>query len=93
MHTPVQIVANLPRLSNPHKKDQLDLGSGFERSAISIRSNNVPDPNPVPMKYGLKHETFDMTDDILCLRLNKTTRPFVTSYRVVGIALSVADKP
>ena len=47
----------------------------------------------MPMQYGLKHETFEVTDDILCLLMNKTCRTFVTSYRVVGIALSVADEP
>ena len=51
----VQIVANL----HVHKIDLLDLGSAIIRSAKSTKSNNIPDPNPMPIKDGLrslKHE-------------------------------------
>ena len=44
----VQIVANLhvPQI------DLLDLGSAIIRSAKSTKSNNIPDPNPMPIKDG-----------------------------------------
>ena len=35
-----------------HNIDRLDLGSEFVRPAKSTRSNNVPDPNPMPIKDG-----------------------------------------
>ena len=37
-----------------HKIDQLDLGSAIIRSAKSTKSNNIPDPYPVPIKDGLR---------------------------------------
>ena len=36
-----------------HEIDRLDLGSAFVRSAKRTRSNNIPDPNPMPIKDGL----------------------------------------
>ena len=36
-----------------HKIDRLNLGSAFVRSAKSTRSDNIPDPNPMPIKDGL----------------------------------------
>ena len=32
----------------------LNLGSAFVRSATSTRFNNIPDPNPMPIKDGLR---------------------------------------
>ena len=37
-----------------HKIDRLDLGSAIIRSAKSTKSNNIPDPNPMPIKDGLR---------------------------------------
>ena len=37
-----------------HKIDLLDLGSAIIRSAKSTKSNNIPDPNPMPIKDGLR---------------------------------------
>ena len=49
-HHAVQIVANLHvPLNRP-----LDLGSAIIRSAKSTKSNNIPDPNPMPIKDGLR---------------------------------------
>ena len=49
----VQIVANLPC---PIKQTDWiwALGSAFVRSAKSTRSNNIPDPIPMPIKDGLR---------------------------------------
>ena len=53
----VQIVANTPfkslQTSMSPKIDLLDLGSAVIRSAKSTKSNNIPDPNPMPIKDGL----------------------------------------
>ena len=48
----VQIVANL----HVHKIDLLDLGSAIIRSAKITKSNNIPDPNPMPIKDGLREQ-------------------------------------
>ena len=48
-HTPFKSL----QTSMSHKIE-LDLGSAIIRSAKSTKSNNIPDPNPMPIKDGLR---------------------------------------
>ena len=49
-HTPFKSL----QTSMSHKIDLLDLGYAIIRSAKSTKSNNIPDPNPMPIKDGLR---------------------------------------
>ena len=53
-----------------HKIDLLDLGSAIIRSAKSIKSNNIPDPNPMTIKDGLSNQSTAWYDTVL-LRLSR----------------------
>ena len=50
-HTPFKSF----QTSISHKINVLDLGSANIRFTICTKSNKVPDPIPMPIKYGLSH--------------------------------------
>ena len=76
----VQIVANL------HVPQNRPVGFGLRNYTIreSTKSNNIPDPNPMPIKDGLK------VKQMIFLKLNQGCLPEVQKYNAV-IAVQQED--
>ena len=84
-HTPFKSL----QTSMSHKIDLLDLGSAIIRSAKSTKSNNIPDPNPMPIKDGLSGGTFGRVSCTTQLRGRTCEKK--TKYAPLRLCSDISD--